>query len=182
MSLALLAPPAEEPLTLADAKAFAKIETPDDDMLVQALILSARMHVEAATRRLLVTQSWRLGLDTAREGRILVPVAPVQSVAAIRRIDASGVASVVDPSTYTADIASVPSVIRLAAAAEGRIEVDLVLGYGPASAVPEPLRHALRLLVAAWYEDRGGLAMTGEGAALPVTVEALIAPYRVRSL
>jgi uncharacterized phiE125 gp8 family phage protein len=62
------------------------------------------------------------------------------------------------------------------------IELDVVCGYGDAASdVPEPLRQAIRLLVAHWYENRG-LATLGAVTVLPATVAALIAPYRVLSL
>jgi len=48
--------------------------------------------------------------------------------------------------------------------------------------VPEPLRQAIRLLVAHWYENRGLVAIGREIAVLPETVAALIAPYRVLAL
>jgi uncharacterized phiE125 gp8 family phage protein len=181
MSLALIAGPAEEPLSLADAKAFARIEVTDDDALVQALIVAARLKIEASTRRFLVTQSWRLKLSTASLGRIVrVPVAPVQSVTTVRWRDPSGATTTLDPSAYQADLAALPPLVTLLAAAPatGSVEIDMVMGYGAAAAVPEPLRHAVRLLVATWYEDRGFLAMTGPEAPWPAGVEALLSPYR----
>ena len=45
-----------------------------------------------------------------------------------------------------------------------------------------PLRQAIRLLVAHWYENRGLIAVGHAVAVLPATVAALIAPYRVLSL
>ena len=48
--------------------------------------------------------------------------------------------------------------------------------------MPEPLRQAIRLLVAHWYENRGLIAVGHEIAVLPQTVAALIAPYRVLAL
>ena len=63
------------------------------------------------------------------------------------------------------------------------IEIDVALGYGAAAAdVPEPLRHAVKLLLAHWYENRGVTANGGESAPMTAGVEALIAPYRVLSL
>jgi len=71
MSSILLTPPAAEPVTLADAKAWLRVEHDDDDDVIAALIAGARSHVEAQTRRALITQSWRLVLDRwPRDGRI----------------------------------------------------------------------------------------------------------------
>jgi uncharacterized phiE125 gp8 family phage protein len=63
------------------------------------------------------------------------------------------------------------------------IELDLQLGYGANAAdVPAPLRHAVRMLVAHWYENRGLVAAGAGIATLPAGVAALVAPYRVRAL
>lgn len=57
------------------------------------------------------------------------------------------------------------------------------VGYGDGPVeVPEALHHAIRLLVAHWYDNRGLIAIGNQGAALPATVDALIAPYRMLSL
>ena len=63
------------------------------------------------------------------------------------------------------------------------IELDVTAGYGDAAIdVPEPLRQAIRLLVAHWYENRGLIASGTTTSVLPSTVAALLAPYRVLSL
>jgi uncharacterized phiE125 gp8 family phage protein len=72
-----------------------------------------------------------------------------------------------------------PAPGRLAAG----IELDVVVGFGDAAIdVPEPLRQAIRLLVAHWYENRGVAAIGHAVAMLPATVAALLAPYRMLSL
>ena len=47
----LLTGPAAEPVMLAEAKLFLRVEHDDDDDLIGALIAGSRIHVEAATRR-----------------------------------------------------------------------------------------------------------------------------------
>jgi len=56
----LLTAPAVEPVALADMKAFLRVETADDDDVITVLIVGSRIHVEAQTRRALITQSGRL--------------------------------------------------------------------------------------------------------------------------
>ena len=63
MSSILLTAAAVEPVTLAEAKAYLRVEHDDDDDVIAALIAGARIHVEAQTRRALITQSWRLVRD-----------------------------------------------------------------------------------------------------------------------
>ena len=187
MSSLLLTAPAEEPLSLDEARAFLRVEHGDDDELIAALIAGARIHVEAQTRRALITQSWRITADAwPDDGRIAVRPAPLQALAAARVYDGDGNAQAVDIQAFVPDLAgsalafplwALPSPGRLAAG----IELDVTVGYGDtALTLPEPLRQAVRLLVAHWYENRG---LIGTGAAvLPAGIAALLAPYRMVAL
>lgn len=184
MTALLIDGPAGEPLPLAEAKAFLRLEHDAEDGLVRALITAARLHVEAATRRLLMTQRWRLVLDRWPRGHLPIPLSPLRSVEAVRVFSEDGAPSAIPAADWSVDAA--PFAARLFAksgrfADPGRrvagIEVDVVVGYGDAAAVPEPLRQAIRLLVAHWFEER--LIVGQAGPPLPRTVDALIAPYRV---
>jgi uncharacterized phiE125 gp8 family phage protein len=60
------------------------------------------------------------------------------------------------------------------------IALDVLCGYGAdAGDVPADLRQAVRLLLAHWYDNR---VATADGAAVPVGVSALLAPYRMLAL
>jgi uncharacterized phiE125 gp8 family phage protein len=191
MSSILLSGPAVEPLTLAEAKAYLRVEHDDDDDVIAALIAGARVHFEAQTRRALITQSWRLVRDAwPDDGRIVVLPVPLRSLAAARVYRLDGSTQALDVAGFVADVAAAPAVLSFAAGAlpaPGRvfagIELDIDVGYGDTPAdVPESLRQAIRVLVAHWYENRGLIA-TGAGVAvLPQSVAALLAPYRVLSL
>jgi uncharacterized phiE125 gp8 family phage protein len=188
MSSILLTAPAVEPLSLAEAKAFLRVEHADDDDVITALIASARIHIEAQTRRGLITQSWRIFIDAwPADGRLPVRPAPLQALSAARVYDADGNAQAVDLQAFVVDTAgSEMAFAPWALAQPGRIaagiELDVSVGYGAAAGdVPEPLRLAVRQLVAHWYENRG-LATLGAVIVLPSTVAALIAPYRMLSL
>jgi uncharacterized phiE125 gp8 family phage protein len=184
----LLTAPAAEPLSLAEAKAFLRVEHDDDDDVIGALIASARIHVEAQTRRALITQSWRLTCDAwPVEGRLKVTPAPLAALTAARVYDDGGEASVLDLQSFVVDtagsqLAFAPWALAQPGRAAAGIELDVTVGYGDAASdVPEPLRHAVRLLLGHWYENRGLVSSGGVGV-LPTTVAALIAPYRVLSL
>jgi uncharacterized phiE125 gp8 family phage protein len=188
MSSLLLTAPAVEPLSLAEAKAYLRVETPDDDDVIGALIAGARIHVEVQTRRALITQSWRISVDAwPADGRLPIVPAPLQALTVARVYDLDNNAQALDSAAFVLDRgASVLLFAPWALPAPGRvaagIELDVTVGYGDAAAdVPEPLRQAIRLLVAHWYENRG-LVGVGATAALPQTVAALLAPYRVLSL
>lgn len=185
----LLTPPAAEPLSLAEAKAFLRVEHDDDDDIIAALIAGARIHVEAQTRRALVTQTWRLTRDCwPQHGRIEVRPAPLRTLDAARIYDRDNNPLELDVDTFVVDTAgsnlifapwAVPHPTRLGAG----IELDVTAGYGAAASdVPEPLRQAIRLLVAHWYENRGVAAIGDTIALLPANVPALLAPFRMVAL
>jgi len=188
MASILLSTPAVEPVTLDEARAFLRVETNDDDEVIAALVGGARIHVEAQTRRALITQGWRISADAwPADGRLKIAPAPLQTLDAARVYDIDNVAHDVDIQAFVLDRANsalifapwaLPAPGRLAAG----IELDVTVGYGDAAVdVPEALRQVIRLLTAHWYENRG-LAALGTVTVLPSTVAALIAPYRVLAL
>lgn len=189
MSAILLAGPAAEPLSLADAKAFLRVAHDDDDAVIAALIAAARSQIEAMTRCALLTQSWRLVLDRwPDDGRVRLRFGPLRELAAVRVYDGAGHTSAIDPAGFAIDaaagiIAAPCWSLPLPGRSLAGIELDLALGFGPLpSDVPELLRHALRTLVAHWYENRGLAAIGASVALLPGSVAAMIASYRVLAL
>ena len=193
MTLTLIEPPAAEPVALADIKAFLKVEHDDEDALIGALVAAARLHVEAAVRRLLVAQGWRLTLDawptaSGPSGRLVeIPLGPVLEIASVAVLDADGVPVPLEASAWTAETAGIPARIHVRDAPApglplGGIRIDYTAGYGDPADVPAPLVQAVRLLAAHWYEAREPVAFGGPATRVPETVTALIAPYRVLAL
>ena len=186
----LLTGPAAEPITLAEAKQFLRVEHDDDDDVIAALIAGSRIHVETQTRRALITQSWRLARDAWPDcGWLAVLPVPLATLDAARVYRLDGSTQALDVAAFAVNKIAAPARLaftRGALPAPGRpiagIEVDITSGYGDAEDVPEPLRQAIRLLVAHWYENRGLVAASGEISAVPQSVVALLAPYRVLAL
>jgi hypothetical protein len=154
MTSTLIAGPGEEPVTLAEAKAFCRIDGDDEDALVGALVAAARLQVESLSGRALVTQTWRLSLSGFTARLVPLPVTPVQALVAAPegatlQADAVMLAEPVDP-----------------------LAVDYTAGYGDPADVPGDLKQAVLQLVAYWFEYRDSVA------APPASVERLIAGYR----
>ncbi len=184
MAAVLIEAPAIEPVSLAEAKAFLRVEHDDDDDLIAALIAAARSEIEVATHRALIQQTWRVVLDGwPASGRIVSPVNPLASLTAARVRAADGTPADLALSAFTLGTASVPGVIafeRAHVTEPGRtiagIELDVVVGYGEtAEKIPPPLLQAIRLLLARFYEHRDRI----ENDKLPEAVTSLIAPFRV---
>lgn len=183
----LITPPAIEPISLAEAKAWLREENGDEDQLIQTLLVSARMTLEAWTRRYFITQGWRLvGDQWPTSGRnpqlIEIAFAPFRAVSAIRIYDVNNLVTTLPATRYAASGGDNGGRILFNAAppAPGRaidgVEIDIVAGYGPtALQTPEPIRRAILLLVAHWRENRGDETAI---AAPPPAALTLCAPYR----
>jgi uncharacterized phiE125 gp8 family phage protein len=189
MAAILLTPPEAEPLSVTDAKAYLRVETSDDDVLIASLIAAARSHVEALSRCVLLTQTWRLALDGwPPDGCIKPRLAPLNTVTAARVYDEAGAAHAIDPENFVLDAAQGVIAVRPCSLPQpGRaiagIEIDVAAGFGDASSdVPPALTQALRMLLAHWYDNRGLIAIGASIAVMPPSVNALISSHRVLSL
>lgn len=185
-SFSLLTPPATEPVSVAEAKAHARIDTDADDALVANLITAARQWAEAYAGRAFITQTWKLALDgPPSERAIALPRAPLQSIVSVQTFDDADAGSTWEAANYFVDSLSEPGRLVLRAGAcwpfptreANGLVVTYTCGFGDsAENVPEPIKAAIKELVAAWYEDRGD--ETARKAAS--NAEALLAPFRVR--
>jgi uncharacterized phiE125 gp8 family phage protein len=185
MSMQLIAEPANEPVTLDEAKLFLRIDTTDDDALLASLVAASRRLIEQTTRNCLLSQSWRFGVDRWPSTMLLrLPLAPLLSLTSVTVLDAAGNRIAQNLSDFIINATSVPPTVRTKAeplasgACEGGIQVEAVFGYGnTAASVPQPLRTAVLMVVAHYYETRG----LGDGT-LPAAVRTLIAPFVRRAL
>jgi len=184
MNPILVEGPAVEPVSVPEMRAWLRVDDDAEDALVALLIRAARVAVEAAARRVLIESRWRVLLDAWPGGRIVsLPVSPLIAVDAVQVRDAAGAPQTLVASAYRID-ASDPGRVLVDASAPapgvtpGGIAIEFRAGFGAtAAAVPEPLRHAVRLLVARWFEHRGD-DLGRVGAALLDDVLTLVSPYR----
>lgn len=194
MALTLTAPPAVEPVSLSDAKAWLRAGHGDEDGLINDLIASARARIESEIGLALITQSWRWTLDawpvrrlSACGQAVSFPLRPLLSVEALRTFDRDSASTSVDPAEYRVEggepgrlIAVLPFSLPRPERAAGGIEIDFTAGFGASGDdVPAPLREALLRLVSDAYSnvERAQSARRGEGG-LPESIEALLRPWR----
>ena len=153
MTSTLIAPPGEEPVTLAEAKSFCRIDGSDEDALVNALIAAARLQVESLTGCALITQTWRLTMACAPR-LVELPVIPVAALVAAP-----------DGAVLQGDAVLLVEPVD-------ELTVDYAAGYGAAADVPGDLKQAVLTLVAYWYENRDAVTMP------PLGFDRLIASYK----
>ena len=187
MALIMTSGPASEPVTVAEAKAHMRIDGTVEDVLIASLIVTSRLHVESALDLALINQSWTLILDRWPAGaEVEIPLAPLQSVNAVKVKNPAGVASVVSPTSYLVDLASKPPRLVWNNAARpdpgvpaGGIEIEFAAGFGASAAtVPAPLKHAVLMLTSHWFEHRDANEIGSSAARIPDAVSDLIQPFR----
>ena len=188
MALALLTPPEEMPITLAEAKAHLRVDHSSEDTYIESLIAAATSRIDGRggfLGRAIMTQSWRLTLDVFPAGAILIPLPPLQAIDTAQYYDAAGAPLPLD---YAVDDASEPA--RLYAlgsawptgvAAQQAVEIEFTAGYASAAEVPAAIKHGLKLLIGGWYQAREQAIVGTTAQSLPnqISVEALFSPYQI---
>lgn len=181
MSVKTITPPASEPVSLAEAKLFLRIDQNAEDDLITTLIVAAREAVEAGCGRALIKRRVRESLDIWRRdsvGGAVLGLGPVSSVVTVRLLATNGAQSVIDPDRYRLEgsydrprlvfEAGVPATLRSA----GGIEIEYDAGYAEdASDLPVALRLSVLQIIAALYEARQGEAQ------IPEAARALLRPF-----
>lgn len=150
--------PVDEPVSLAEAKAQCHIDGTDFDTELNIYIKSARIFVEEYTGSKLESQT--VVLRCSSFGDLCdLPVAPVSSVTSITYLDTAGAEQTLSTDVYEAVLIGLEPHIRLkinqswpsVRCASDAVRVTAVAGY---STVPEPIRHAMMLLISAWNDSR----------------------------
>lgn len=177
-----ITPPAELPVTLAEAKAHLRVDAADEDELISALIGAATDHLDGWTGilgRALVTQTWRQDFDCFAPC-LRLPLSPVSAVTAVSYTDPDGNAQTFADYDLVTDGFG-PFVRRKRNASwpttnGDPVSVTFTAGYGASFDVPSAIKQAILLHIGTLYEYRETMA---DRAQPTPAYDALIAPYRL---
>lgn len=179
-AIVLVTPPSAEPLTSAEAGAHARLGTlqAEEVALLDGYIMAARQRCEDVSWRQMLTATYRLRLPrfpsvcdpnegVVRDGGILLPRPPLQTLTSITYVDQDGVTQTLATSAYQVEPPAGQGSERaliLPAYGEswpstrpvpGAVQVNYTAGYGDAgSAVPQTLLQGIRCMVARMYQLR----------------------------
>lgn len=181
-----LTQPTIEPVSLDEMKHYLKLDHDQDDVMLSAFLIAARVHLENATNRHFITQSWRLQLSAPCAQSISLSVQPVKRLLSAAWLSKSGDLLALDLADFRLNLNQSPPSLELLAPscwqAEASLQIDLETGFGPEKEdVPAPIRQAIKILAAEWYEKR----LIADPNSLPhinATLMTLLAPYRVLRL
>jgi len=178
--------PAATIISLADAKEHLRVDHSDDDDYITALVAAADAHLDGpfgAVGIALNVQTWKLTRPstTGRYG-VRLPVLPLVAVTAIAYLDtdeAEQSADLADFQWFAGDTFGYVEPVKGAAWPAMSAERDaLRITFTAGAGVPEPIKHAAKLLVGHWYENREAVNVGNIITDFPMAVEALIAGYR----
>lgn len=184
MGLKLDTAPAEEPVTLDEAKEHCRVYDAAEDFGLSTRISAARRWCEHFTFRQFVEATWLLGLDHFPR-RFLLPKPPLLTVEELSYVDGDGATVVMDPSDYRVDTIGEPGVVEpvygtswpSARRVSGSVRVLFTSGYGAAADVPEDIKAAILILTADLHKERED-TVVGASVATIDAAKRLLWPHR----
>lgn len=193
-------------MSLADAKAWLRVDDTDEDILISHLIDAARSYVETFTRRALITRQLELSFDAfpgsgrvacgriseARGGAslprsLILPRPPLISVQSVKYYDTAGTLQTFSSAGYHVDTRAEPGRVVLhedydwpdTQSRPNAVIVAYTAGYGDAARdVPQGIRTAIRFLVTHWHANRTPVS-AGAMNVIPSSAEALLWQFRI---
>lgn len=164
MILEVYTAPVLDPITVAEAKLFCRVDNSDEEALLDHLIEVAREKCEVASGRTLLTTTWDLKLaDFPVEDNIVLPRPPIASVTSVSYYDLSNTLCTLTVTTdyltylgkkqgyvYLPDGGSWPATYDRPDA----VIVRYVAGWTAAASIPACLKQWIRLAVSTLYDNR----------------------------
>ena len=191
--------PTAEPVTLAELRkqlgltATGSPESHLDDAYVTGLGKAARQYVERVTGHPLMTQTWRMTLadfPPSRDRAIYLAKPPVQSVASVTYIDSTGTEQTWSSSEYEVDTRGLAPRLKPLPGYSwpttgdylNAVTVTTVNGHAATSSpvtdaaenVPEEAKHAIKLLVTHWYDQRAPVNVGNITSQLAFSLDSLL--------
>jgi uncharacterized phiE125 gp8 family phage protein len=185
----ILTPAAEDPVTLAEAKLFLKVENTTDDVLIQGLLDASVSEGENYTNNAFVTRT-----ITGSFASLAISDFEVWPFIQVRRAPLLAVNSVkVLLNDVLTDVSSDNYQLKQINAGFSRIlftdslicddtpyplQVEFTAGYGLAATVPEQIKTAIKQHVNFLYENRGDVVPDGK-VVMPLVVQAMYSKFRI---
>ena len=176
-------------LSLVELKTFLRIDNSDEDSLLAALWIAARVMCENYTNVYCndAADNFKLHMDEwPADSMITIPSAPFTAVSAVKYYDSDDVLTTLSTTDYSGDFKSKQGRIKLDETPTlkdklNAVEVTMTCGYDEA-AIPKPMLHAMQMIAANLYERRGDGMPPNKiisGFEFPAAVKALLDTVKV---
>lgn len=145
---------------------------------------------DIALGRVLVSQhvnSWRGGSNGFQTAEMQLAREPVSAVSWVKYYDNDDVQQTVSSSDYWVDIDSTPPRVTPKTAwpsvhwlRPNAFQIQFVAGYADATSVPALLKHAIKVMVAHWYEIREPVIQGVIIADVPMSAKHICETYQTK--
>ena len=183
----LVTGPASEPITLAEAKLYLRVDDSTEDALITAIITAARRKFENDTYHYLMPQTWELYLNQneINSEQISINKSDITAISSVKYYDQSNTQQTLSTSDYQTAIQGRPYSIQLTTVPQvyNRLEAMVIrftLGYTNAAAVPEDIKTAIKTLIGTLYENRQTIVTGTQVNEVPDTYKFIMENYRNR--
>jgi uncharacterized phiE125 gp8 family phage protein len=165
---------AEAAVSMAEAQAYARVETGEEEALLAGLVRSASALCESFIGQVLIARPFEETLAATSQWQRL-SLTPVRTIDAVATVAADGGSVALATGAFEVDIDSRgDGWVRALESREGRLLVSGTAGLASEpNGVPEPLRQGILRLIAHLFATRDG-----SGGEPPAAVTALWRPYR----
>jgi uncharacterized phiE125 gp8 family phage protein len=165
---------AEAAVSMAEAQAYARVETGEEEALLAGLVRTASALCESFIGQVLIARPFEEMLPPSNQWQRL-SLTPVRTIDAVMAVAADGSSVTLAAGQHEIDIDSRgDGWVRAPQIAEGRLIVSGTVGLASEpNGVPEPLRQGILRLIAHLFATRDG-----SGGEPPAAVTALWRPYR----
>ena len=192
LNAVLTTAPTVDPMEISEAQEHLILT--GQESYINELLLTSRVMVERYLGRSLTLQTWTAYANNwCRE--FLLPYAPLLSVTSMKYYGQDAVLTTLATSEYWVDKTKEPGRITFAynfaapTLQEGRpnaIEIVYTAGYLASGtseqmqhAIPDPIRHAMKILMTDMHEHRGQYVIGNQSTKMPGFVRDLLHPYRI---
>jgi len=165
---------AEAAVSMAEAQAYARVETGEEEALLAGLVRTASALCESFTGQVLVARPFEEVLPSGG-GWQRLGLTPVREIAEVAALAADGSGTLLPAGEFEIDIDSRgDGWVRVTGGGDKKIRVRGKVGLAiEPNGVPEPLRQGILRLIAHLFATRDG-----GGGEPPAAVTALWRPYR----
>lgn len=175
-ALRLVVPVAVEPVTLAQAKTFLRIEHTGDDTAITTAISAARFVAERYLRMALLPQTWEYSVGNPCSLALRLPLGPATSIVSVTLVNEQGVSTVLGATNYRLSVDGRALLFTNTLQTE-IVKVQFVAAsYAIAADIPAPIIQGILHHIAGLMEQREGTV------GLPMQAVNCYAPFRQVSL
>jgi uncharacterized phiE125 gp8 family phage protein len=165
--------PVTEPITLAEAKEYARIDGSAEDTLITSLIKVARLHCESYMGKAIIRKT--VTIDSfSFPYQWQIPYGPLASASDVSKVVTIDQNNVETPLNYQLNVGLFPKIAITSGNQSYKFKMVYVAGF---TTVPEDIKLAVKMMVNTLYERREDFSDL-QAIESPLGVKAILMPYK----